>query len=61
MLIYLKNIKPTNSVLYKDTLSIFHNNDYIRKHGHPIIITKNVYKSLLKAMKNYLQVVSLSK
>lgn len=58
-LIYLKNVKPTHSVSYKNTLSVFHNKNYIRKNGYSIIITKNIYKSLLKAMNNYLKMINL--
>lgn len=58
-LIYLKNIKSTHSIFYKDTLFVFYNNNHIRKYSCLIVITKNIYKSFLKAMNNYLQVVSL--
>lgn len=58
-LIHSKNVKPTHSVSCKDTLSVSHNDDHIRKHGRPIVIIKNVCKSPLKAMNNYLRVVSL--
>lgn len=61
MLIHSKNIKPTNSIFGKNIFCISPNNDYIRNHGHLIVIIKNEYESSLKLVNNYLQIVSLSK
>lgn len=60
-LIYSKDVKAIYSVSYDNTLPVFYNNDHIRKHNRPIVITKNVYKLPLKVMNNDLRVVSLAK
>lgn len=59
MLIHLKNVKPIDSIFYKDTLFIVYNNDYVKKYGRLIVIIKNIYILSLKLINNYLQLVNL--
>lgn len=58
---YSKNTIPTYNTFFEDILSVFHNDDLVRKYKRLIIKVKNICQSSLKLMNDFSPIINLSK